>query len=119
MMKGRLFVPACFLVLFLTACTTTYKNSPYVGTWISTTTKSGDTTFATEELIGEYRMDILEDGSVEVYNGTDTETDSWKPTDQGIKLRLINGTEYALFEEDSRLILEIQDVKFTFEKQQQ
>ena len=123
MMKGRLFAPAClpalFLTVFLTACTTTYKNSPYVGTWISTTTKSGDTTFATAELIGEYRMDILEDGSVEVYNGTDTETDSWKPTDQGIKLRLINGTEYAMFQEDSRLILEIQDVKFTFEKQQQ
>ena len=105
-------------MLLLAGCTTTYKNSPYVGTWISTTTKSGDTTFATSDLIGEYRMNVLEDGSVEVSNGTDKETDSWKPTDQGIKLRLINGTEYAMFLEDNRLILEIQDVKFTFEKQQ-
>ena len=117
-MKKYLFGTACILALFLTACTTTYKNSPYVGTWISTTTKSGDTTFATADLIGEYRMDILEDGTAEVFNGADSETDSWKPTDQGIKLRLINGTEYAMFEEDNRLILEIQDVKFTFEKQQ-
>ena len=119
MMKRRLCCIACFLLLFMTACTTTYKNSPYVGTWVSTTTKSGDTTFATSDLIGEYRMEILEDGTVEVYNGTDVETDSWKPTDQGIKLRLINGTEYAMFTEDGRLILEMQDVKFTFEKQQQ
>lgn len=116
-MKKRFFCAAGLLVMLLTACTTTYKNSPYVGTWISTTTRSGDTTFATSDLIGEYRMDILEDGTVEVFNGTDTETDSWKPTDQGIMLRLINGTEYAMFEEDSRLILELQDVKFTFEKQ--
>lgn len=116
-MKKCLLGAACIGVLLFTACTTTYKNSPYVGKWISTTTKSGDTTFATSDLIGEYRMDILEDGTVEVFNGTDTETDSWRPTDQGIKLRLINGTEYAMFEEDNRLILEIQDVKFTFEKQ--
>ena len=61
---------------------------------------------------------IREEGIVEVYNGTETETDSWKPTDQGIMLRLINGTEYAMFSEDGRLILEMQDVKFTFEKQQ-
>ena len=118
MMKRRLCCIACFLLLFLTACTTTYKNSPYVGTWISTTTKSGDTAFSTSDLIGEYRMDILEEGKVEVYNGAEHETDYWKPTDQGIKLRLINGTEYTMFSEDGRLILEIQGVKFTFEKQQ-
>lgn len=118
MKKGYLCCAVCALMLLLTACTTTYKNSPYVGTWVSTTTKSGDTTFATSDLIGEYRMDIQEDGSVEVYNGTESETDSWKPTDQGIKIHLFNGTEYAMFEEDGRLILEIQDVKFTFEKQQ-
>ena len=117
-MRKQICCAACLLLL-LSACTTTYKNSPYVGTWISTTTKSGDTTFATGDLIGEYRMDILEDGSVEVYNGADREIDSWKPTDQGIKLHLINGTEYAMFEEDGRLILEIRDVKFTFEKQSQ
>ena len=116
--KKIIFAAAGFCLLFLAACTTTYKNSPYVGTWVSTTTKSGDTTFSTADLIGEYRMEIREEGIVEVYNGTETETDSWKPTDQGIMLRLINGTEYAMFSEDGRLILEMQDVKFTFEKQQ-
>ena len=117
-MKIRLFCAAGIFLMLFTACTTTYKNSPYVGTWVSTTTKSGDTTFATADLIGEYRMDILENGDAQIYNGTESETDSWKPTDQGIKIHLFNGTEYALFEEDGRLILEIQDVKFTFEKQQ-
>ena len=110
---------AVICLFCLSGCTTTYKNSPYVGTWVSTTIKSENTTFSTNDLIGEYRMVLQENGDAVVSCSGEEETDTWKPTDQGVKLRLINGTEYTMFLEDSRLILEIQNVKFTFEKRQQ
>lgn len=106
-------------LLLLAGCGTSYAGSPYLGTWISTTAKSGELTYSTTDLVGEYTMLFEKNGDVTVTCAGESEVDTWKPTKHGLTLQVASGTEYPIYEEDGRLILELKAMKFTFEKQGQ
>lgn len=116
-MKKRLLI-SLFTILFLVVgCgSAKYANSKYLGTWKATQAEAYGVSISTESVIGEFSMDLKEDGSAKVIIDKDAYKGEWEEIKEGIQLKDAKDT-MDFKAKDGHLILEYSGATITFEKQ--
>ena len=106
----------CALCLFLAACGgDRYADSKYTGTWAAVSAKYMEIELSQEE-IGSFILTLDPDGSASIVNADGIKTGKWEEVQGGI--RLDKDDDLILTDTDNRLVLEMDGVTFSFEKQQ-
>ena len=116
-MKKRLLISLFTILFLLVGCgSAKYANSKYLGTWKATQAEAYGVSISTESLVGEFSMDLKEDGSAKVTIDKDTYKGDWEEIKNGIQLKDSKDTR-DFKAKDGHLILEYSGATITFEKQ--
>ena len=105
--------------LLLSACGKgKYADSRFAGSWTAQTVSAEETDFLAADLVGEFRIDLAEDGTCVVTSGGETESDTWEETDKGVTIHYPDETVDYMTETESGLTLARDGVTFHFRKLQ-
>lgn len=111
----RLCCVLVLLCLLLSACgKNRYADSPYMGTWIAVSAEYNGIELTQEE-IGSFVMTLDADGNAVMEDAEGPQSGKWEEVEGGI--RLDKDDELTLKDIDGRLVLNMDGVTFSFEKQ--
>ena len=107
----------CSVLLLSTSCGAKYANSEYVGKWKATSASMSGISVNVEKVIGDFVLELKDDGSDKVTIGKDSAKGDWEETDKGIKLK--DSKDELEFKKESKgkMSMNYSGMKLVFEKQ--
>lgn len=92
------------------------KGSKYLGKWNAVTAELSGVELQVADLMGEFSIELKEDGVCEVHLDGESESGTWEESENGVTIRDSTDT-LTVNEKDGNLYIEYEGVSFRFEKE--